>query len=75
MQYSTQFEIRSYLKTELAQLYHPHLPSAYAMNKLRSWIRRCPELYTQMYSHGEGKNDHSYTRRQVKLIIEFLDVP
>lgn len=69
------FEFRSYLKTELAQLYHPHLPSQYAMCKLRAWIRRCPGLHAQLYSHGEGKNDHSYTSRQVRLIVEYLDLP
>lgn len=70
-----EFEIRPYLKMELAQLYHPHLPPHYAMSKLRAWIRRSPQLHSAMYAMGEGKNDHSYTRRQVKLIIEHLDTP
>ena len=70
-----EFEIRSYLKTELALLYHPQLPAAYAMNKMRAWIRHNAELYAQMYTHGEGRNDHSYTRRQVQLIVKYLDLP
>ena len=70
---ATDFQIRPYLKADLAKLYHPHLPVSYAMQKLRSWIRRCPELHSQLYAAGEGKNDHSYTRRQVALIIQYLD--
>ena len=73
--YDNDFQIRSYLKIELAQLYHPNLPATYAMHKLRGWIRHCPDLYAQMYSHGEGKNDHSYTRRQVSLIVQYLEKP
>lgn len=69
------FIIKAYLKVELAQMYHPHLPPRYAMSKMRSWIRQCPELHKQLYAMGEGRNDHAYTRRQVKLIVEYLDVP
>lgn len=69
------FVIKSYLKADLAHLYHPNLPVPYAMSKLRSWIRKNKELYVRMYQGGEGKNDHSYTRRQVCLIIHYLDIP
>ena len=30
---------------------------------------------TQMYSGGEGKNDHAYSARQVRLIVKYLDEP
>ena len=33
------------------------------------------ELYDAMYSGGEGKNDHAYSSRQVRLIVKFLDEP
>ena len=32
-------------------------------------------LYDAMYSGGEGKNDHAYSSRQVRLIVKFLDEP
>lgn len=69
------FEIKSYLKADLARMYHPYLPESYAMSKMRAWIRKCADLATQMYAAGEGKNDHYYTRRQVALIVKYLDAP
>ena len=69
------FVIKAYLKADLARLYSPNLPAGYAMCKLRSWIRRNKELHAHMYEGGEGKGDHSYTRRQVRLIFEYLGEP
>ena len=62
------FVIRPYLKSELAHLYNPYVPLVYAMRKMREWIRN-------MYSGGEGKNDHAYSARQVRLIVRYLDEP
>lgn len=69
------FVIRPYLKSELAHLYNPYVPLAYAMRKMREWIRNNKELYDAMYSGGEGKNDHAYSARQVRLIVRYLDEP
>lgn len=69
------FVIRPYLKSDLAHMYNPHLPVGYAMQKLRRWIRNNKQLYKAMYSGGEGKNDHAYSARQVRLIVKYLDEP
>ena len=69
------FVIRPYLKSELAHLYNPYVPLVYAMRKMREWIRNNKELYDAMYSGGEGKNDHAYSARQVRLIVKYLDEP
>lgn len=69
------FVIRPYLKSELAHLYNPHLPLIYAMQKFRGWIKNNQELYEAMYSGSEGKNDHAYSTRQVRLIVKYLDEP
>ena len=69
------FVIRPYLKSELAHLYNPYVPLVYAMRKMREWIRNNKELYDAMYSGGEGKNDHAYSARQVRLIVRYLDEP
>ena len=69
------FVIRPYLKSELAHLYNPYVPLVYAMRKMREWIRNNKELYDAMYSGGEGKNDHAYSARQVRLIVKYLDAP
>ena len=42
---------------------------------MREWIRNNKELYDAMYSGGEGKNDHAYSARQVRLIVRYLDEP
>lgn len=69
------FIIRPYLKSEIAHLYNPHVPLAYAMRKMREWVRKNKELHEAMYSGGEGKNDHAYSARQVRLIVKYLDEP
>lgn len=70
-----EFQIRVYLKTELAQLYAPHLDPEAALRKMRKWIHRNPELYGQLYAGTEGKNEQAYSKRQVAVIVRYLDVP
>ncbi len=70
------FQIRVYLKTELAQLYAPHLTPDAALRKMRKWIHRNPDLYRQLYDEGnEGKNEQAYSKRQVEIIVRYLDTP
>lgn len=69
------FIIRPYLKSELAHMYNPHLPQTYAMQKLRGWIKKNKELHDAMYDGSEGKNDHAYSTRQVRLLVKYLDEP
>lgn len=69
------FIIRPYLKSELAHKYNPHLQMIYAMQKFRTWIRNNKELYAALYNGSEGKNDHAYSIRQVRLIVKYLDEP
>lgn len=69
------FIIQPYLKLELAQMYSPNLSPAGAMNKLGLWIRRNPELYRLLYNGREGKNDITFSIRQVRLLVEYLGEP
>lgn len=69
------FEIRAYGKAELAHLYNPGMPLVSAMRKLRNWILRNQELHTAMYQTGESERDHTYTRRQVRLMVRHLGEP
>ena len=66
-----EFQIRVYLKTELAQLYAPHLDPEAALRKMRKWIHRNPELY----AGTEGKNEQAYSKRQVAIIVRYLEAP
>lgn len=70
-----EFQIRVYLKTELAQLYAPHLDPEAALRKMRKWIHRNADLYDQLYAGTEGKNEQAYSKRQVAIIVRYLDVP
>lgn len=69
------FHIRVYLKTELAQLYAPHLDPEAALRKMRKWIHRNPELYRELYEGAEGKNEQAYSKRQVEILVRYLDTP
>lgn len=69
------FLIRSYLKVELAQLYFPTLSPASALKKLRKWITSNPELHRHMAEGLEGRNDQSYSHRQVALLVQYLEEP
>lgn len=69
------FSIRSYLKVDLAQLYFPTLSPASALKKLRKWIALNPELNLRMYEGPEGRNDQSYSHRQVALLVKYLEEP
>lgn len=55
-----EFQIRVYLKTELAQLYAPHLDPEAALRKMRKWIHRNPDLYRELYAaRKERTNRHT----------------
>ena len=70
-----EFQVRVYLKTELAQLYAPHLNPEAALRKMRKWIHRNPELYNELYAGTEGKNELAYSKRQVAVLVRYLDTP
>lgn len=66
-----EFQVRVYLKTELAQLYAPHLNPEAALRKMRKWIHRNPELYHELYAGTEGKNELAYSKRQVAVLVRY----
>ena len=75
MEKDERFIIRTYEKAELAHLYNPNMPLVSAMRKLRAWIRRNRQLTDALTATGENKRDHSYTPRQVSLIVAVLGEP
>ena len=68
-------EVRAYLKSDLAQLYFPCLSSEAALRKLRRWINFNPSLHRELYDGPEGKNDQLFSRRQVAILVKYLDAP
>ena len=69
------FEIKAYLKSDLALLYFPCLSSEAALRKLRRWINFNPSLHRELYGGPEGKNDQLFSRRQVAILVKYLDAP
>jgi hypothetical protein len=70
------FVIRPYRKAEFAQLYFPDLTPRCALRKLHRWIERSDALRRTLYEEGpEGRNEQTFSRRQVELLVRHFDEP
>ena len=69
------FEVKAYLKSDLAQLYFPCLSAEAALRKLRRWINFNPSLHHELYEGPEGKNDQIFSKRQVAVLVKYLERP
>ena len=69
-------QIRLYSKQELAMLYFPDAAPDVAMKRLNRWINRIPGLVAELEAcPATGKNSKHWTRRQVEIIVRYLDEP
>lgn len=75
MEKESKFTIKSYYKTELALMYHPHLSGHAAIVKIRRWINRNPELKRRLQEVQVSPMNHTYTPKEVAIIVEFLGEP
>ncbi len=69
------FHIRMYGKSELAQLYCPHISPSAARRKLMQWIAMQPRLVESLQHIGLTDASRCFTPAQVKLIIEAIGEP
>lgn len=69
------FTIRTYGRTELAQIYCPDLCPEAAYRKLKHWIDLCPGLRDRLSALGGSSHSRSYTPAQVRLIVAALGEP
>lgn len=70
------FHVRTYAKSELAQMYFPSTVSPEtATAHLRQWIRRNRELSHRLELTGYTPTDKYFTPRQVAEIVEILGEP
>ena len=72
---SAPFRVRAYGRTELAQLYLPHITPGRAWRKLRSWIGAYPGLSAQLRRLGYRPEQRMFTPLQVKTIADCLGDP
>ena len=71
----SQFEIRSYPKSELALLYFPDADPHVALNRLNSWIRRCHDLDGALQRCHLSPRAKFFSAQAVRLIVEYLGEP
>ena len=70
------FVIRPYRKTDFAKLCFPDLTPRCALRKLHRWIERSDALRRALYEEGpEGRNEQTFSRRQVELLVRHFDIP
>ena len=69
------FRIRSYGKSELAQLYLPDITPCAARRTFNSGIVLSPGLSDRLKAYGFTPSSHYYTPMQVRLIVDALGEP
>ena len=67
--------IKSYGRTELAQLYNSRATAQNAWLCLRRWINRCQALREKLEESGYDGKTRTFTPEQVRLIVEYLGEP
>jgi len=73
---TTEFRIREYGRTELAQLYAPDITPKSAWKKLKGWIDYHPELPGRLARLGyRGDRQRVFTPAQVRAIVDALGEP
>lgn len=69
------FQIRTYGKGELAQLYCPNITTAAARKKLMIWLHYYPNLIDNLRVIGFSDTSKTFTPAQVRLIVDALGEP
>ena len=70
------FHIRTYGRTELAQLYNPDITPEAAWKKLKAWIDYNPVLPERLRRLGyDPHRQRTFTPAQVRAVVEELGDP
>ena len=67
--------IKSYPKSELAQMYFPDSDPHVATNHLAQWIKRCPSLVAALAGCNQSRHAKFFSPQAVRHIVEFLGEP
>ena len=70
-----EFERRQYGRTELAQVYFPHLMPQSAWKKLKRWMMLNPTLRKELMGQPDACHRRDFTPQQVGLIVDLLGDP
>lgn len=70
-----EFEIRMYLKADLAQLYCPNHSPILALQNLKRWMRKCTPLMAELAAAGYDKRRHWFLKKEVHIIWKYLGDP
>ena len=71
----TSFVLRTYGRTELAQLYYPAYTSTSAWRALRHELELCKPLARELRAQGYVTTQRHFTPRQVRTITQYLGTP
>lgn len=69
------FRIKSYGRTELAQLYNPEVAAETAWRRLRAWIRKSPGMIEHLMQAGYKRGQRTFTPKQVQIIVDGVGEP
>ena len=65
----------SMTKSELAQLYLPHLTPHSAVNTLMNWVKRNPDMQRELAALGYRKTQKLLSPSMVEVFFRYLGEP
>lgn len=68
-------DIRTYRRTELAELYHPEAKGKSAWEKFRYELNLCKDLKAALREAGYDGKRRTFTPTEVWIIAQYLDTP
>lgn len=71
----SEFKIRPYTKSQLAQMYFPESSDEAARRRLMRWIARCKPLVKALAEANYSPHNCMFSPRQVRLIVDYLGNP
>ena len=70
-----EIDVRTFGRTELAQLYSPDLTAEAAWKKLKRWITLNGDLTARLTELGYTPSQRSFTPKMVEQIFHYLGEP
>ena len=70
-----EIDVRTFGRTELAQLYSPDLTAEAAWKKLKRWIALNGDLTARLTELGYRPSQRSFTPKMVEQIFHYLGEP